>query len=608
MRTSDVFKERNAAGKASPRITATSSKAPPSSSSLIPVVNTERASAQYYIDCVTAVLEKLGWKNVGGPPVPGTSVVWSEDPVNKPRLLALPHGCRTNRFYAMIRVCRKVCLAQLLDACERLHPAAFSGLAPRTWWVGSGDKWEDQLNAHRKHCARDKAAASCAYIVKPDNGCQGAGITLVIGHQQLQQLLESESAPERCVVQSYLPNPLLVDGLKFDLRLYVVMTCASPLQAFLSTRGVARFASHKWCPVDKANQDDMMMHLSNSSINQVNTGVSNKWELPRLWKRLAEEGHDVEQLWLSVHKLVALTLAAMQPPVAHAHSTAFTVPFKRVKKPPAAAAGGSTGSSRNSSKPASRRPSTESTGASGYKGDAAAGSSSIDSTSSAVEELLEAAPSAPAPAADGVPQPEASGIARRCFQILGFDVMLDAQLKPWLLEVNHSPSMALQGNDELECDAKCSVLNAALQLGLSDEHTEALCSTCEVEPLHQIARPLCDALEGVRKLFESHATSRSAQQWTLNLGGFEKLLQPAMPLLGSPSSSELRGVFEACWHDKVDVGSGWDAPAAGQLTLWGFTEAMLRLAKDLPPEAGAAGGAAGGLAPQVERLVAACAV
>ena len=35
------------------------------------------------------------------------------------RLRALPHVCRTNRFYAMIRVCRKVCLAQLLDAGER---------------------------------------------------------------------------------------------------------------------------------------------------------------------------------------------------------------------------------------------------------------------------------------------------------------------------------------------------------------------------------------------------------------------------------------------------------------------------------------------------------
>jgi tubulin polyglutamylase TTLL6/13 len=27
-----------------------------------------------------------------------------------------------------------------------------------------------------------------------------------------------------------------------------------------------------------------------------------------------------------------------------------------------------------------------------------------------------------------------------CFEVLGFDVMLDAQMKPWILEVNHDPS------------------------------------------------------------------------------------------------------------------------------------------------------------------------
>lgn len=34
-----------------------------------------------------------------------------------------------------------------------------------------------------------------------------------------------------------------------------------------------------------------------------------------------------------------------------------------------------------------------------------------------------------------------------CYELFGFDVMLDAKLKPWLIEVNCAPSLTVDESD-----------------------------------------------------------------------------------------------------------------------------------------------------------------
>ncbi len=48
---------------------------------------------------------------------------------------------------------------------------------------------------------------------------------------------------DQCVVQEYLHEPLLLDGYKFDLRMYVLVTSFNPLEAFVYDEGFARLST-----------------------------------------------------------------------------------------------------------------------------------------------------------------------------------------------------------------------------------------------------------------------------------------------------------------------------------------------------------------------------
>jgi tubulin polyglutamylase TTLL6/13 len=58
--------------------------------------------------------------------------------------------------------------------------------------------------------------------------CQGRGIYLTRRFEDIK--LEQG---ETCIAQRYMAKPYLIDGLKFDLRIYVLVFGVEPMRVFL---------------------------------------------------------------------------------------------------------------------------------------------------------------------------------------------------------------------------------------------------------------------------------------------------------------------------------------------------------------------------------------
>ena len=67
---------------------------------------------------------------------------------------------------------------------------------------------------------------------------------------------------EPMVVAKYIDNPLLVNGHKWDLRLYVAVTSYDPLCIYLYEEGLVRFATVRYDSSGK-NLWNPCMHLCN---------------------------------------------------------------------------------------------------------------------------------------------------------------------------------------------------------------------------------------------------------------------------------------------------------------------------------------------------------
>jgi hypothetical protein len=278
----------------------------------------------------------------------------------------------------MHEICRKDRLARRVARISRILAKDYN-FFPQSWILP--EDWQDFVSAYKPrkgHC----------FISKPEHGCQGKGIFLFKEPKSLCM----DTRPSM-VVQNYISSPCTIDGFKFDLRVYVLVTSVSPLRIFVYRDGLARFATEKYQIPTAGNRKMTQMHLTNYAINKNSESFihdpekGSKRSIISVLEELEKRKVGCSQkIWHTIHQAIIKTIILVQPELSK--SLKSWIPADQTAK-------------------------------------------------------LE-------------------NVGSQCFEILGFDILLDSKLKPWVLEVNHSPSFTC--DSPLDKEIKSGVIRSALKL------------------------------------------------------------------------------------------------------------------------------------------------
>lgn len=320
---------------------------------------------------VAEFLKTRGWTQTAGDQY---ELLWKARPVRVSEIALHPAGCFFNHTPGFLALTTKHRLAEtVLAARARLRGTQAAGAFrcfPETYILPRN------LGLLRSAAIRNPEAL---WIKKPVGSARGTGINLV---EDLSQLETGDG----WLVQEYLARPHLLDGHKYTLRLYVLLTSVDPLLVYLFEEGFAKRASRPFSTA-KEHLADRFRHLTNPDVlrddPEVATSALNL-TLGQYRRRLRADGVDEEVLWQKIRNLVWATITAAREPM-----LAIGAPVRT--------------------------------------------------------------------------------LAEGCFELFGFDVLIDEALDPWLLECNLSPSLGVEAEAESgpardEADIKTRLVIDCLEL------------------------------------------------------------------------------------------------------------------------------------------------
>ncbi|XP_059476900.1 tubulin monoglutamylase TTLL4-like isoform X3 [Neocloeon triangulifer] len=217
---------------------------------------------------------------------------------------------KMNHFPGTFQIGRKDRLWRNLHKLMQKFGKKEFGFMPKTYVLPQDLRLLRQ--AWEKTCGIEK------WIVKPPASARGTGIRVVHKWSQIPK-------KRPLVVQRYIAQPYLINGSKFDLRLYVFVSSVDPLRIYLYDDGLVRFASVKYSN-DMSSLHDRYMHLTNYSINKNSSHYTqnedadacqgHKWTVKSLWTYLAQQGVNVNELWSRLEDLVVKTIISGESSIA----------------------------------------------------------------------------------------------------------------------------------------------------------------------------------------------------------------------------------------------------------------------------------------------------